>query len=133
MQHVDVLSLHRIAGSTLGAGALGRSGCEEADVDVLVLHELLELRQHVGLDELLALRRALGAGGAAVLLQLDERRGAVVGDAAQDVDEDGVGLGDVEADVGNGVADELLENGEDRASDNGEGESGGESLLRVSL
>lgn len=109
---MDVLSLHDIAGG-LRAGALGGGRGEEAHVDVLVLHELLEGRQDVALDELLALGRALGGAGAAFLLELCEGSRTVVGDAAEDVNQDGVRLGDVEADVGNGVADELLENGED--------------------
>ena len=57
--------------------------------------------------------RALGGAGAAFLIELCEGSRTVVGDAAEDVNQDGVRLGDVEADVGDGVADELLENGED--------------------
>lgn len=125
---MDVLSLHDIAGD-LRAGALGGGRGEEAHVDVLVLHELLEGRQDVALDQLLALGRALGRTGAAFLLELRQGSRAVVGDAAEDVNQDSVGLGDVEADVRNGVADELLENGEDGAGEDWEGERRGKSLV----
>ena len=54
---------------------------------------------------------------------------AGVRQALEDVDEDGVGFGDVEADVGDGVADELGEDGEDGAGEDLEGEGGGEGLL----
>jgi len=65
---VDILSLHRIAGGTFAAGALCGGRGEEADVDILVLNKLLELRKNLRLDELLALGRALGVGSFAVLL-----------------------------------------------------------------
>ena len=68
MQHVDILSLHRITGGAFAAGTLCGGGGEEAHVDVLVLDQLLELWQDLGLDELLALDRALGVGSLAVLL-----------------------------------------------------------------
>jgi hypothetical protein len=55
VQHVDILSLHRITGGTFAAGTLCGSRGEEADVDVLVLDQLLELWQNLRLDELLAL------------------------------------------------------------------------------
>jgi hypothetical protein len=90
VQHVNVLSLHRITRGTLAVRALGGGGGEESDIDVVVLHQLLKLREDVGLDELLTLGGALCASGATVLLQLAERRGLVVGELAQDVDNDGV-------------------------------------------
>jgi len=65
---VDILSLHRIAGGTFAAGALCGSRGEEADIDVLVLDQLLELGQDLRLDELLALDRAFGVGSFAFLL-----------------------------------------------------------------
>jgi hypothetical protein len=66
---VNILGLHRITRGTLAVCALGGGGGEESDVDVVVLHQLFELREDVGLDELLALRRALCGGGATVLLE----------------------------------------------------------------
>lgn len=90
MKHVDVLSLHRINGSTFAAGALGGGRGEEADINILVLDQLLELWQDLRLNELLALRGAFGVGSPAVLLQLTECREAIVRDAAQDVDKNGV-------------------------------------------
>ena len=68
MQHVNILSLHRIAGGTFAASALCGGRGEEADVDVLVLNQLLELWQDLRLNELLALDRALGVGSFAALL-----------------------------------------------------------------
>lgn len=68
MQHVDILSLHRITGGTFAAGTLCGGGSEEAYVNVLVLDQLLELWQDLRLDELLALDGALGVGSFAVLL-----------------------------------------------------------------
>lgn len=112
MQHVNILGLHRITRGTLAVRTLGRGGSEESDIDILVLHQLLQLRQDIGLDELLTLGRALCASGATILLQLAKGRGLVVGKFAQDIDNDSVRFGDVEADVGNGVADKLLEDGQ---------------------
>ena len=68
MQHVDILSLHRITGGTFAAGTLCGGRSEEAHVNVLVLDQLLELWQDLRLDELLALDGALGIGSFAVLL-----------------------------------------------------------------
>ena len=68
MQHVDILSLHRITGGAFAAGTLCGGRGEEAHVDVLVLDQLLELWQNLRLNELLALDRALGVGSLAVLL-----------------------------------------------------------------
>jgi len=65
---VDILSLHRIAGGTFAAGALCGGRGEEADVDILVLDQLLKLWQNLRLDELLALDGALSVGSLAVLL-----------------------------------------------------------------
>lgn len=122
VQHVNILGLHRITRGTLAVCALGGGGGEESDVDVVVLHQLFELREDVGLDELLALGRALCGGGATVLLEQAEGRGLVVGKFAQDIDNDGVRFGDIEADVGNRVVDELLEDGEDSTCDDRKGE-----------
>lgn len=90
MKHVDVLSLHRINGSTLAASALGGGRGEEANVNILVLDQLLELRQDLRLNKLLTLGGALSVGSSAVLLQLAESREAIVRNAAKDVNEDGV-------------------------------------------
>jgi len=65
---VDILSLHRVAGGTFAAGALCGGRGEEADVDVLVLNQLLKLWQDLRLDELLTLGRAFGVGSFAFLL-----------------------------------------------------------------
>jgi hypothetical protein len=119
---VNILGLHRITSGTLAVRALGGGGGEESDIDIVVLHQLLELRKDVGLDELLALGRALCGGGATVLLELAKGRGLVVGKFAQDINDDGVRFGHVEADVGDGIVDELLEDREDGACDDREGE-----------
>lgn len=89
MQHVDILRLHRVA-SALAVGALGSGRGEEANIDILVLHQLLKRRQDIALDELLALGRALSRGSASFLLELNKSRSTVVRDSAKDVNEYGV-------------------------------------------
>jgi hypothetical protein len=48
-----------------------------------------------------------------------------VGKTLEDVDEDGVGFGDVEADVGDLVGDQRREDGEDGGGEDAEGEGWG--------
>ena len=121
----DILSLHGIAlamGLSLMVGpALGRRSSEESDIDVLVLAQFLERRHDLATDELLALGCALRGWGWGGGFQLTEGR-AFVRQPLEDVDQDGVGLGDVEADVGDRVLDETVQDGEDGAGEDGEGE-----------
>lgn len=119
----DLLSLHRVA------PALTRRGGKEPYIDVVVLHQLGERWHDVLLYELLALSAAAEIS-AAHFLHARERRG-FVRHALEDVDENGVGFGHVEADVGDGVFDELAKDGNDGASEHGDGKGGCKSLRDV--
>ena len=59
---------------------------------------------------------------------LEVEDGSFGGEAFEDVDEDGVGFGDVEADVGDVVGDEGVHHGEDGAFDDLEVYGRGECL-----
>ena len=106
---------------------LGGLGGEIPHVHVVVLRELLQLRHDFLLDELLAFGAA-GKVGGAFLLHAGNGGRIGLGQALEDVDKHGVGLGDVEADVGDGVGDESAEDGKDGAREHGEGQGGGEDL-----
>ena len=114
----DVLSLHSIP-RALEATSLCRGAGKEPHVHVVVLHQLLQWRQHLVPYQLLATLGSLRGRGRAGVLERDEGRCVVVGHTAEDIDEDRIGLGDVEPDVGNWVADELGEDGEDGAREYG--------------
>jgi hypothetical protein len=64
-----------------------------------------------------------------VLLEAEDCSvGRGVREAFEDINEDGVGFGDVEADVGDLVGDEGVQDGEDGAGEDGEGEGWCEGL-----
>lgn len=108
---------------------LRRRRGEESHIHVSVLLQLLERGHYLSSDNFFALRGAGSGASAAGFLQVHEGR-VVVRKAFEDVDQDGVGFGDVEADVGDGVFDELMQDGEDGAGECGEGEGGREGLCR---
>lgn len=112
--------------------ALGGRRSEESDIDILILAQFLQRGHNLATDELLAFGRALGRRGWGSGFQLAEGR-IFVGQPLEDVDQDGVGLGDVEADVGDRVLDEAMQNGEDGAGEDGEGEGWGEGLVDCQL
>lgn len=116
------MGLSLMVGPALG----GRSG-EESDVDILILAQFLQRGHDLASDELLALGCALCRWGWGGGFQLAEGR-AFVRQPLEDVDQDGVGLGDVEADVGDRVLDEAVQDGENGAGEDGEGEGWGEGL-----
>ena len=123
-----LLSLHR----TIRPG-LARRRRKETYIHIIILHQLLQRGHNLIADQLLALLRSR-EGSLVVLFQRDDGSvGGGVGEALEDVDEDGVGFGDVEADVGDLVGDEGGEDGEDGVGEDGEGEGWGEGLeLNVS-
>ena len=108
--------------------ALGGRGSEESDIDILILAQFLQRGHNLATDELLPLGCALRGWGWGGGFQLAEGR-AFVRQPLEDVDQDGVGLGDVEADVGDRVLDETMQDGEDGAGENGKGEGWGEGLI----
>jgi hypothetical protein len=72
------------------------SSSEIADINIIILLQLLQARQNILLDQILGLGR--WSNSLLGLFHLDQ--GLVLRQAAQSINQDGVGLGDVETDVG---------------------------------
>lgn len=99
-------------------------GGEVSDVNIVILLQLLQAWQNSLLNEILA----LGRRGDSLARLLDLNQGLIGRETAQGVDENGVGLGDVEADIGDFVRDKSVQDGNDGAFDNIKSNNRGKSL-----
>lgn len=124
----DFKDLDQVAGSRRRLHGLllvtARGRGEVSDVNIIILLELLQARQDSLLDEILA----LGRGSDSFLGLLHLNQGLVGREATQGVDENGVGLGDIESDVGDFVGDQSVQDGNDGAFNDIKGNNRGESL-----
>lgn len=103
---------------------LGRHRRKKPHIHIIIPAQLLQRRQHLTPHQLLAPLRPRHTAPLTLLLEL-RHGGVLVRQALEQVDEHGVRLGDVEADIGDRVVDELGEDGENGAGEDGEGEGGG--------
>lgn len=94
MTLLKTLRLHRIIPS------LRRRLSIEANINIIVLGQLRQIGHDIVADESMTLFTAFA--DLALFLERGDGVGGV-GQALEDVDEDGVGFGDVEADVGDAV------------------------------
>lgn len=104
-----------------------RSRSKVADIDVVILLQFLQTRQDLLLDQVLA----LGRGGDRLSGLLDLDQSLVLRQAAQGVDQNGIGLGDVETNVGDFICHQAVQNGNNGAFDNVERNNGGEGLVSL--
>jgi hypothetical protein len=110
--------LHRL----LLVTARGRG--EVSDINIVIFLQLLQAGHDSLLDEFLALRRR--GDSLSRLLHLDQ--GLVLWKTAQGIDENSVRLGNVESNVGDFVGDQSIQDGDDGAFNDIEGNNRSESL-----
>lgn len=100
------------------------SGSEIADINIIILLQLLQAGQNFLLDQLLG----LGRRGNSPLRLFNLDQSLILWKAAQSVNQDGIGLGDVEADVRDLVCHKSVQDGEEGAFNDIERDNGGEGL-----
>jgi hypothetical protein len=100
------------------------SGSEIADVNIIVLLQLLQAGQDFLLNQLLGLGRR--SDRSLRLFHLNQS--LVLGQATKSIDQNGVRLGDVEADVRNVVGHKSVQDGEDGAFNDIECDNGSQCL-----
>ena len=100
------------------------SRCEVPDVDVIIFLQLLQAGENSLLDEFLSPRS--WRGGFTGLLQFCDS--SLRGEASQSIDQNGIGLGDIEPDIGDFVGDKSIQDGKNRVFNDIERDNGSESL-----
>jgi hypothetical protein len=104
-----------IHGLRTSSGIALCSGCGKvADIHIIILLELLEVGHDILLDQVVTLLGSIAGkstGGSGItlvtLLFQSKDRSAVVGKVLEYADDNGVGLRNVEADVGNVITDKV--------------------------
>lgn len=111
------LSLH----SSIRPRLRGRSS-KIPNIHILILHQLLQRRHDLVPNQLLALLRTGKLRRRFLLQRYDSGIWRTLRQPFEDINEHGVGFGDVETDVRDLVGDEGVENGEDLLGEDLEGE-----------
>lgn len=100
------------------------SGSEIANINIIILLQLLQAGQNFLLDQVLGLGR--GSNSLLGLFHLDQS--LVLRQAAQSINQNGIGLGNIESDVGDLVCYKSVQNGKDGGFDDIKSDNGGECL-----
>lgn len=106
----DLLGLHGVLSVRPGLAGCRR---EKSYINIIIRHKLLQRRHDLVSDDLLT-TCAAGEICRSLLLHLYDGGRIRIRQALEDIDEDSVRFGDVEADVGNGVRNQRLKDGKNR-------------------
>lgn len=110
----DLLGLHGVLSVRPGLAGCRR---EKSYINVIIRHKLLQRRHDLVSNNLLA-ACAAGKICRSLLLHLYNGGRIRIRQALEDIDEDSVRFGDVEADIGDRIRNQGLKDGKDRPGDN---------------